>query len=339
MQKLKTVTTLAPAMLTVLIAGLLLQMISSSMEAVRVRNSLIFRAVDEQDLHWKPPNYPTSFKLDGQIPPLEFSQAVNEIVGEKRFSPVGFQHALALGNHLAVDNFKGGRIQSDAVTNLESIVAKGAGYCADFAQVYNGLAHTLSLPVREWGMSFDGFGGDVHAFNEIYDSEHDRWVFMDSYFSFYVIDRSTEEPLSVLEFRERLRSEATRSSIVVVPISAERFLFKSSDNALDYYQRGVNQFFMVWGNNVFEYDNSLPIALGARISRSVEQAMAILAGVHPEIRIPRSSENEIALAELDRLKTKFLILAIGGFLTFSVFLAQLINLLKKRSPRSLTSLE
>lgn len=324
----------APAIVVAVIGALVLQMASSSMEAVRLRNSLIFEAVDVASLNWNPPDYPASFKLNRHEAPAAYQDAIAAIAGQRVAERPRFGDAVALGKHLAVEGFKGGRIQSDAVTNLEGIVERGAGYCADFAQVFNGLAHTLSLPVREWGMSFGGFNGDGHSFNEVFDFANDRWVFIDSYFSFYVTDRLSGDPLSVIEFRDRLRREGGRNSIAVVPISEERFLFGSHDIALNYYQRGVDEYYMWWGNNVFDYDQSLPVSLAGKVSRTLEQVVAIIAGVHPGIRIPRVPENATAIAELERVRARLLILFSVGTVSTLLLAWQCIAVLRRRRQRA-----
>ncbi len=325
-----------PAILLIVSVALTVPMVPSSSEAVRLRNSLIFDTIAVDDLRWSPPEYPQGFKLGAAAPPPEFEHAIAEIPSPSSpSSPIDgdVTRALAAGTYLAIEGFQGGRIQSDAVTNLKGIVDNGAGYCADFSQVFNGLAHTLSIPVREWGMSFDGFGGDGHAFNEFYDQARDRWIFIDSYFSFYVTDSASGEPLSVLEFRDRLGSDAKRATIAVVPLLEERFLFESADNALDYYTDGADELYLWWGNNVFDYDESALVSMAARLSRHLEQAMAILVGVHPEIRIIATGENRERVAELERLRQRFLILAAIGIAASLALAIQIVSALRRRRAR------
>jgi len=328
-----------PAILLIASVALTVPMVISSSEAVRLRNSLIFDTVAIDELRWSPAEYPQSFKLGQGAPPPEFERAIADITEATETAgmastpvPMGGDvgRAFAAGTYLAVDGFKGGRIQSDAVTNLTGIVDNGAGYCADFSQVFNGLAHTLSIPVREWGMSFDGFGGDGHAFNEFYDRQRDRWIFIDSYFSFYVTDRASGEPLSVLELRDRLGNDAKRATIAVVPLSEERFLFESADNALDYYTEGRDQLYLWWGNNVFDYDESTLVSTAAGLSRHLEQAMAILVGVHPQIRIIGTSDNQVAVEKLEQLRVRFLTLAGIGILAFVLLSGQLLSAVRRR---------
>lgn len=53
-------------------------------------------------------------------------------------------------------------------------------------------------------MSFAGYSGEGHAFNEIYDHRLAKWVVIHSFFSFHLTVRASGEPLSSLELRERL---------------------------------------------------------------------------------------------------------------------------------------
>jgi hypothetical protein len=90
-------------------------------------------------------------------------------------------------------------------------------------------------------MSFDGYGGDGHAFSEIFDTQRQHWIFVDSFYSFYVTDEHGE-PLSVADFRRRLLLPAAPPQ--VVPIQPGKFAFKSGQAALDYYRRGADAFYL-----------------------------------------------------------------------------------------------
>lgn len=319
-----------PLTCALIITALILQMVVSPEQTTRLRNSLLFDTADISEFYWEPPDYPPTFKLGTLDPPAQLKAQLDNIVADPQQGTGNFEHALAIGRFLAVENFNSAIIQSNVLTSLDSIVHRGEGYCADFTQVYNGLAQGMSIPVREWGMSFDGFSGDGHAFNEIYDHVLDRWIFIDSYFSFYVRDRVSRQPLSVLDFRERLETETTRESIEVVPISEKRFLFGSKSMAIDYYRRGMTELYLWWGNNVFEYDESHAVSLAGQVSRSLQEAIAILTGIHPEIRILKSPKNEKAIAELERLKAKFLVLVSAGLLTYGLLFAQALTAMRNR---------
>src|SRR3546814_14332335 len=77
-----------------------------------------------------------------------------------------------------------------------------------------------------------------HAFNEIWDPALQKWVFIDSFVSFYVVDRASGVPLSALEFRAALLEEPDAEAIEVMQTVPERFPFKSVERALDWYRRG-----------------------------------------------------------------------------------------------------
>ena len=151
---------------------------------------------------------------------------------------------------------RGNAIQSDTRETFRRITENNEGYCSDFTQVFNGLALAAHLPVREWGLSFDGFSGDGHAFSEIYDPALNKWVFLDTFNSFYVVDPVTQIPLSVLEFREQLESNPTALVGAVRFIDEGAFGMKDAATAIDYYRRGTAQFFLWFGNDVFHYDQN-----------------------------------------------------------------------------------
>jgi hypothetical protein len=331
--RLKFTLQIVPALLTLSVAIWTVQMLTPSSEAVRVRNSLIFDTVSERELMWAPAEFPETFKREHDQPPADFQQALQKVFGSTKAASRNFSDALALGNYLAIPGFHGGAIQRDSITALHGIVDHGTGYCADFAQVYSGLAHASSIAVREWGMSFDGFGGNGHSFNEIYDEERQRWVFIDTYFSFYVQDKFTGEPLSVLEFRKKLLSKSERHSIKVVPINDKRFLFASEANALDYYAGGIGELFMIWGNNVFEYDRSTAVAAADTFSRAIEQLAGIVIGVHPEIRIIRTNQNRDSIHKLHAVRSQFLSLMVIGLVAFILLIWQIIGILRSRPTR------
>lgn len=159
--------------------------------------------------------------------------------------------------------------------------------------------------MRKWGLSFDGFGGDGHAFNEVYDYGRGKWIMVDSYWSFYPRDAVTKVSLSVLEFKKLLVNDELRHSLEGIRISPERFVFKSDDARLYYYRRGANQLFLYWGKNAFDYDAQPLVSAMSRISRAAEQASTILIGVHPEIRTLPDSSNAEDVAKLRQIRNRF----------------------------------
>jgi hypothetical protein len=274
-------------------------------EAVKVRNAWLATSGGEADFVWGPREIPAGFKSEPSRGPLLFREAVQRIMKEGGEGESEFQKALRIASHLVQGPKRGEPIQKNTQDAYLTIVGEGGGYCSDFAQVFNGLAIAAGIPVREWGFSFDGFGAG-HGFNEVYDSELSKWVMIDSFYSFYVTDTASGEPLSALELWERLRGSERPGDVTVVPIVPSEFAFPSAEAALTYYREGADQVFLWWGNNVFAYDSHPLVKMAGRVSRMVEQVMAIVSGVHPGIRILRTPTNR---GEIERLHEKELTVA------------------------------
>ena len=154
-------------------------------------------------------------------------------------------------------------------------------------------------------MSFDGFGGDGHAFSEAYDSTARQWIFVDPLNGFYAADQSTGRPLSVLEFRERLIADEGFESLIITPIG-EAFRFDSPRDAFNYYKRGADQFYLWFGNHVFTYDAHPIVRLFGPVSRAMEQLAAILVGLHPDIKIFATASNQSDITALKYFRYRVL---------------------------------
>lgn len=284
---------------SVIAAGVLLPYLDSGQKLVKVRNAAIFEPVDVEAFRWAPESVPDTFIREEIQPPATFRSIAASIT-----APEGSElsKALRIAEHLASAPERSGvAIQADMRRTYNEIVERGEGYCADYTMVFTGLAHAAGIPVREWGMSFDGFGGDGHAFTEIWDRGLRKWVLVDSFYSFYVTDRGGQA-VSVLELRQYLGNGGT-SSLNVVPIDAEQFMFPSFEFALEYYRRGLEQAFMIWGDNVFTYDTHWAIRAAGGISRAAEQLTGISLGLQPRIMILATSSNRPAVDELRRLRS------------------------------------
>jgi hypothetical protein len=278
-----------------------------------VRNSLLASVGSPDDFSWRPDRPPRGFLAEPLAPPPEFQEVAREIRQDQGPFESRFQMALAISRHLTRGDHSGGAVQSTTLEAYRKIVEENRGYCSDYTQVFNGIAHAAEIPVREWGMSFEGFSGRGHAFSEIFDDRLDRWIFLDNYNSFYVVDPQTGSPLSVLELRERLRAGAS-PEIRIVPIDPPAFGFRNPERAVRYYRRGADEFFLYQGNNVFSYDEHPLVRLFGPLSRAAEQAVAILAGVHPRIRIYPTETNRPAVRGLRKTRALFLVSAGLGFL-------------------------
>ncbi len=312
-------------LLLISLAFWLLTLATPSTEAAKLRNALIAEVGKKTDFDWLPGHAPDSYKQEKLEPPDFFKKIHLQIFGNNTENINEYNKTLKIAKHLLqIEKGKGGGILSDTVTAYDGITKQGAGYCADFTQVVNALAKTENIPVREWGMAFDGFGGWGHAFNEIYDSQLKKWIFFDVFNSFYVRSRSSGELLSVLEFRDRLLHKP--EDIDIIPIVKSRFGFKDRDHLLEYFDRGKNQFYLWWGNNIFSYENHPVVELTGIISRSLEQLSAIAVGIHPTIKIIKTKENEIMVEDLMDLKTTLYFIAFSAFFLGMLLIFQIWNL-------------
>lgn len=259
-------------------------LVRSPSEITRVRNSLILDLHSELELTTAPGQHSGHLQRSRHIP--EDFPEIGDITNSNSVAENTFEKSLTIAKHLTQDSISiGTPIQSDTRTALSMIVDENVGYCSDFTQVFNAIAMASDIPVREWAMSFDGFSGKGHAFNEIYDADLEKWIFIDSFYSLYAVDVESGIPLSVLEFRDRLRSENSAESIKIVPIDRNAFAFRSGQSTREYYQQGLDQFYLWTENDVFRYESNKAVDMASNFGRIVEQAVAVAIGVHPKISI------------------------------------------------------
>tara|TARA_R110001599_G_scaffold353742_2_gene596050 strand:- start:28177 stop:29208 length:1032 start_codon:yes stop_codon:yes gene_type:complete len=302
----------------------------SGQALVGIRNSLIAEIGSDEDFNWTPRNKPESFKQEMSPPPEEMQQAITEVLRNVD-SDTDFQVALALSRHLSDSGEKKkGGIRTNTADAYRIIRSEGRGYCADYSQVMNGLAYIADIPVREWGMSFDAFTGKGHAFNEIYSERYGKWIFLDSFYSFYVIDPETQIPLSALEFQEYLGSNRPDESVIIVPVVPERFRFGTAERALRYYRKGADQFYLYMGNDVFTDDSDTAFPAAGDVWPALGQSLAIIEGTHPEVRIVPTRTNGPEIAKLFANRNIFFALIAIDFLAL---LLLVLILYKHRSTR------
>jgi hypothetical protein len=291
-------------------------------DLVKFRNALLVKIGPADVFDWRPATRPEDFREEHAAAPPELREAVSSAVDSSSRNSE-FLTALDLARHLAKNRRRAAPpIQKSTLETYREIVGQGQGYCADFTQVFNGLAHAAGLEVREWGMSFEGYGGNGHAFSEVFDRARDQWVFIDSFYSFYVTDH-TGRPLAASEFRDRLLTRST--DLRVEPIVAEKFGFKTPERALDYYRRGAASFYMWWGNDVFTYDNNAVLAqLGA--SRALQQLAGVVLGIQPAMMLASGHIQTQGLFELRLIQGLLVSLTLG----VTVFAITSLMLLARR---------
>jgi len=281
---------------------------TSSTELVRMRNALLYEPVPA-DADWTPTTVPADYLVERAPPTPMFSR----IVAENGLVAPGddWETALRIGRHVLSGVIgrrgTGGPIQQDLADTYREITASGHGYCGDYVDVFTALANASGLFSRSWAFSFDGFDGHGHIFNEIWDRRSESWRMIDVFNNYYVVD-GNERPLSALEFRRELVAGNPIRWRAVEPLA--RPGYKYSEKAAEYYRRGASQWYLWWGNNVFEYDGDPIVSLLSKPSRSLGQLSAIAVGVFPPIRVLETFENRSQRVALVRLHDWLLTVAI-----------------------------
>jgi hypothetical protein len=301
----------------------------ASIEAVILRNSLLAAVGDPRDFAWTPKAIPSSYLQESRQAPELFAHAIEGLFPAAEGQATVLERALTIARHLGSGPDRGDAIMSNTEHTYKTIIDTGGGYCSDYTQSFNALAMAAGLPVREWGIAFDRFGAG-HAFNEVYDPGIEKWILIDSFWSLYIRDKATGHPLSALEFLSVLQNERDPDSIEFVPITEDRFGFKSAEDALAYYGRAKNQFFLWWGNNVWSYDAHPVVAWVGEYSRSLEQLVAMTIGIHPQIMIVPTAENKQLIEDLQDERSDFM-RRVSGILALSlIFLGCSLALFRER---------
>ncbi|KON82470.2 hypothetical protein PA01_11605 [Azoarcus sp. PA01] len=300
------------AFAAVVLGATLVPHFSDSAELVRMRNALLFDSLPASH-EWTPADPPADFAIENRPPNPLYAGVVAR--GNFRAEDGDWVTALGIARHLLAGGRRnGGAIQSDLDETYRRITSHADGYCGDFADVFTGLASAAGVFSRPWAFSFDGFGGRGHIFNEIWDRAERRWIMIDVFNNMYFTG-DDGRPLSAAELHAALQRG---SPLRVVPIAAAaRPGFKYDVKAIDYYRRGLPEWYMWWGNNVFEYDQAILVRLFGRVSRSLEQIGGIAQGAHPHIRVLQDDANLSQVAAIQRLKWR--IFAFLGALLVALF--------------------
>ena len=273
-------------------------------EAVRLRNALLLQPSVPEDFDWTPPRFPVGFAVE-RLPPSDEFVA---IVGGLKLSklPGDWQKALALSGHLTEKARDERPLQGDLTATYRGI-RHGGGYCADFVKVFLALAHAAGLVARQWAFSFDGFGGHGHTVVEVFDTQRGKWLLLDVYNNFHVVDAASGEPLGVLEYRDALRGR--RSAATMRRSGRGRPGFVHREKARAYYMRGIDEWYLMWGNAVFSHYAHPAVRWLGRISRTLAHLAANAVGVQPRIHIYPTPENAGQARRMFSLRRRLLVLA------------------------------
>jgi len=293
-----------------------------------MRDSLLASPGTPADFEWTPPQYPAGFLRNAAPPSPVIAEAARRVVT----APDHWSRALQIATHLGEVVNRADPIQHLSDETYRIMFTEGGGYCADFTEVFMAIAVAAGVPAREWGIAFDGFGGDGHAVVEVYDEVQAKWLMLDPFNSFYPADVVTGEPLSVLEFRARLAGPAPLATTRIVRISPAAQQFHYDDRLVVYFRRGIDQFYLWLGDNVFSYEQHPLVAAIHRLGPTVEQGVAILAGVHPRLVMYPTAGNEALMAGVAATRRRTLGY-LGGIAVLAVLLLIQLVLWARARPR------
>jgi hypothetical protein len=286
-----------------LILGLIGWNAVPSTEAVRLRNALLFS--ERAFVDWIPPQEAAvGFKTELEPIPSEIVQAAKlvrkQLPSESAQSSLDLARALA--GYISQKVTRGGRISElDVGTTYERIVRDGAGYCADVVDAYMALALASGLYVRPWAFSFDGFGGHGHIIVEVYDEERGQWVLLDVYNNVMPVERASRAPLGVPRFLALFRADP--ASVEFIPVAPGPLRMPVYEKLVDYYRRGIDQWYFWAGNNVVSRGSHGLVKITGSIAEPLGEFTSIVLGRFPQIVPVRTETNSAAVSAMLSLRT------------------------------------
>jgi hypothetical protein len=283
--------------------------LTSSTELVRMRNALVL--IDESStdtgFDWTPASMPPSYMQErGPIDPffVDVAQRLNLAA-----LPDDWARALAISRHLLGSSpvLQGGAIKLNLRRTYQRMISSGQGYCGDFVDVFMAIALAAGMPVRSWAFSFDGFGGHGHIWPEIWNRQLGRWQLVDIFSNYYFYE-VPGAPLSALEFRQALIGNSPQLKLAPLYPGA-RVGWKMEEKAWAYYRRGLPEWYMWWGNNLFTYDRAVLVRTFSGVSRALEQLGGIAQGVFPPVKLMVTETNRDRVKAMWRLRRHLFIVA------------------------------
>lgn len=117
-----------------------------------------------------------------------------------------FAKAQAIARFLRNNTHGGKGLSLSSGKTLEKMFAGEGGVCSDFSQVFNTFCLVNNIKVKEWSCVDRFYKSNFgHTFNEIYSSEHQKWIAIDAGCGIYFTN-ADGVPLSVIELFKYLRS-------------------------------------------------------------------------------------------------------------------------------------
>jgi hypothetical protein len=302
--------------------------LTSSTEIVRMRNALQLMDGEARSFDWTPATVPADFMLERGAPDPLFVEAANRL-GLAGMSS-DWERAVAISRHLLSNpKLVGQPIQSDLRDTYRRIVENGEGYCGDFTRVFMAFAIAEGIPVRAWSFSLDGFGGHGHIWPEIWNRQRGRWQLVDVFNNYYFRGQD-DLPMSAAEFRQiMLQAPNSLRSELLYPGARPGYEFE--DKLRDWYLRGIDGWYMTWGNNVFSYDKAVLVRHLGRVSRSLEQLDGIAMGEYPKVILMVSETNRARVDAMRRLRTHLIVAAwVSALAMLSLLVCLIASMLAPR---------
>ena len=280
--------------------------LTSSTELVRMRNALVLIDETGHGFDWTPNSMPPDFVLErGPADPV-FVEAAGRLGLAHMDSD--WDRVTAISRHLLSNpHLVGTPIQSDLRGTYRHILDDGTGYCGDFTRVFMAFAIASGIPVRAWSFSFDGFGGHGHIWPEIWNRQLKRWQLVDIFNNFY-FEGQDGVPVSALGFRQAMLN-APKSIHRALLYPGARPGYEFEEKMWAWYRRGLPEWYMLWGNNVFSYDKAVRSLHLGSFSRSIEQLVLIAQGVYPPVSLMVTEANRDQVKALWRLRTHLYVAA------------------------------
>jgi glycosyltransferase involved in cell wall biosynthesis len=292
----------------------LLPHVWSGTELVRLRHAMALGPDFLPQDDWQPPAWPASYRRETVAPDPYFVEVAAKL--SLQDLPDDWARGVAISRHLLQSgaNIQGGAIHDDLRRTYETILAGRNGYCGDFIRVFTAIANAAGMPMRSWAFSFDAFGGHGHIFAEVWNRQTQRWQLLDVFQNYYFTDTGAE-PLSAMQFRQALQSRSP--SLRLHPILASVPPgWADEAKAWDYFQRGLDAWYIPWGHNVFSYDAAWPVRVFGGVSRALEGATAIASGNQAQIRMLPTATNHAERDAVRLLSWQLLASAVAAALGF-----------------------
>ncbi|MGQ5522100.1 transglutaminase-like domain-containing protein [Chitinimonas sp. PSY-7] len=292
--------------------SLLPYVLGGGVELVRLRNAWVLEDTRSVDFDWTPDSLPADYKVEPGPPMPFFTKKVKEL-GLAGMAD-DWQRATAISDDLlsSAPALRGGAVQDDLLSTYRDITERGDGYCGDFVRTFSALALAADIPVRQWAFSFDGFGGYGHIWPEIWNRQQRKWQLLDIFNNAYFTGPDGQI-LSALAFRQAMLTKPDSIQMHrVVPTVRPGYIDEAK--AWDYYRRGLNEWYLWWGNNVFEYDQAWLVQALGDMHRSLEQVGGIVQGVQPHVQVLAEPANMTQLQAMWALHVRLRVLVVVSML-------------------------